>query len=88
MSETSTEPESHRKGKQMNRQQFQNHFFQQVDPKPDKERQKRTSFRAFWFVYVPLGALAGFAACVVGQDGALFFPVWGLTVLFIWAFNK
>lgn len=72
----------------MNRQQFDNQTYQQVDPKPEKERQKKTDLRVFWFVYVPLGALVGFAATVVSGVGPMFFPVWGLTVMFMWAFNR
>lgn len=72
----------------MNRQHFDNYFYQQEDPEPEKKRQKKTDFRVFWFVYVPLGALVGFAATILSGVGSLFFPVWGLTVLFMWAFNK
>lgn len=72
----------------MTRQDFDLQTFQQEDPKPEQTRQKKTSFRAFWFIYVPLGALAGFGACVLSGSGAVFFPVWGLMTLFLWAFNK
>lgn len=72
----------------MNRQQFQNCFFQQEDPEPENKRKKKTDFRVFWVVYVPLGTLVGFAASMLGQDAGFFFPVWGLTVLFMWAFNR
>ena len=72
----------------MNRQHFDNCMFQQPDPKPEKERQKKTSFRAFWFIYFPLGAIVGFAAAALSGSGTIFFPVWGLTTLFMWAFNR
>lgn len=72
----------------MTREEWTNRTFQKIDPRPDQEREKKTSFRAFWFIYVPLGALAGFAACEIGQSGAYFFPVWGLMTLFMWAFNR
>lgn len=72
----------------MTREEWTNRTFQKIDPKPDQERKKRTDTRVFWFIYVPLGALVGFAAAIVGQNDGLFFPVWGLTVLFMWAFNR
>lgn len=72
----------------MTRQDFDNSFFQQEDPEPEKKRKKQTDFRVFWFIYVPLGALIGFAATVLSGLGPIFFPVWGLTVLFMWAFNR
>lgn len=69
-------------------QDFDNQTFQQEDPKPEEDHKKKTDFRVFWFIYVPLGAMAGFAACVLGQSGAYFFPVWGTMTLFLWAFNR
>lgn len=72
----------------MNRQDFDNQTFQQEDPKPEEDRKKKTDFRVFWFIYVPLGALGGFAATVLSGIGSVFFPVWGLMTLFLWAFNR
>ena len=72
----------------MTREEWTNRTFRKIDPKPDQERKKRTGTRVFWFIYVPLGALVGFAATVVGQSGGFFFPVWGVAVLFMWAFNR
>ena len=72
----------------MTREEWTNRTFQKIDPKPDQERKKRMGARVVWFIYVPLGALVGFAATVVGQSGGFFFPVWGVTVLFMWAFNR
>lgn len=72
----------------MTRQDYDLQTFQQEDPKPEEDRKKKTDFRVFWFIYVPLGALAGFAACEIGQSGAYFFPVWGTMTLFLWAFNR
>ena len=71
----------------MNREEWTNKTFQKIDPRPDQERREKTNTRVFWFVYVPHGALVGFAATVLVPSGKVFFPVWGLTVLFMWAFN-
>ena len=49
----------------MTREEWTNRAFQKIDPKPEQERKKRTDTRVFWFIYVPLGALVGFAATVV-----------------------
>jgi hypothetical protein len=70
---------------QMNRQQFDNYTFQKIDPRPDEERASKQSTRVFWCLCVPLGALIGFFACVVGGSGGFFIPVWGLSTFGLWA---
>ncbi len=69
----------------ISRQQFDNTFFQQEDPAPDKKTRERRENRFFWFVIVPLGACVGAFVTIVSQNGALFLPVWGLSTLAMWA---
>ena len=73
----------------MSKNSIQNYLSYLVeDPEPEKKRKKKSDMRVFWFIYVPLGALAGFGACILSGTGAVFFPVWGLMTLFMWAFNR
>jgi hypothetical protein len=60
-------------------------YYQVEDPEPDRKKAEKLDTRKFWFLWIPLGALVGFFACVVGNDGALFLPVSGLTVFGLWA---
>lgn len=69
----------------MNRQQFDNNFYQQPDPEPDRKKTESSELRKFWFLFVPLGALVGFVACVVGESGGYFIPVSGITIFALWA---
>lgn len=69
----------------MNRQQFDNCMFQQPDPEPDRKKTEKSEFKKFWFLFVPLGLVAGFFACVVGNSGAYFVPCGGITVFVLWA---
>ena len=67
------------------RKQFQNCMFQQPDPEPDRKKAEKSDTRAFWFLFIPAGALVGFFACVVGNNGAYFLPVGGITTFALWA---
>jgi hypothetical protein len=63
-----------------------NHLYYQVeDPEPDRKKAEKSDTRAFWFLWIPLGALAGFLACVLGDSGGFFLPVWGVTTFVLWA---
>jgi hypothetical protein len=68
----------------MTKQEFDNCLFQQEDPHPEQERRDKSDTRAFWFLWIPLGAVVGFFACVVGDSGGFFLPVWGVTTLLLW----
>ena len=57
----------------MNRQEFNNCLFQQPDPEPDRKKAEKFDTRKFWCLWVPLGALVGFFACVVGGSGGFLF---------------
>jgi hypothetical protein len=70
---------------QMTREQYHNYLFQQPDLRPDKEKKEKSDTRAFWCLWVPLGAVIGFFACVVGGSGGFFVPVWGLSTFVLWA---
>lgn len=52
-----------------------------------KEDPPKTHVMRFLVLWVPLGALAGFLACMVEHTGAMFFPVWGVVSLFLWLFD-
>jgi len=69
----------------MNRQQFDNFTFQQSDPEPDRKKAEKSDTRKFWFLFLPAGALVGFFACVIGNSGGFFLPVWGVTTFVLWA---
>ena len=73
---------------QMTKQQFDNYTFQKPDDRPEKERREKSDNRLFWCLWVPLGAVAGFFACVVGDSGAFLIPVWGITTFMLWAGAK
>jgi hypothetical protein len=68
----------------MNRQQFDNAFFQIEDPAPEKKRREKSDMRTFWAIHVPGGALVGFVACLLTSK-SVFLPVWGLSTLALWA---
>ena len=70
---------------QMTRQEFDNYTFQKPDDRPEKERREKSDNRLFWCLWVPLGAVVGFFACVVGDSGGLFVPVWGISTFVLWA---
>ena len=69
----------------MNRRDFNNYFYQQIDSEPDRKKAEKQDTRLFWFLWVPLGALVGFFACVIGNSGGFFIPVWGVTTFVLWA---
>ena len=69
----------------MTKYEFDNATFQQADPRPEQEKLAKTDTRLFWAVWIPLGALVGFFACVVGGSGGFFIPVWGITTFGLWA---
>ena len=73
---------------QMTKQQFDNYTFQKPDDRPEKERREKSDTRLFWCLWVPLGAVVGFFACVVGDSGAFLIPVWGITTFMLWAGAK
>lgn len=59
------------------RQKFDLATFQQVDPRPEVERQEKHEFRVFWFLGIPLGLIAAFAVTVATNMGtAGFFFAW------------
>jgi hypothetical protein len=59
--------------------------YQVEDPEPDREKTEKSEFKKFWFLFVPLGCLAGFFACIVGDSGSYFIPVGGIAVFVLWA---
>lgn len=66
--------------------QIPNYLAYQVeDPEPDRKKAEKQDTRLFWFLWVPLGALVGFFACVIGNSGGFFIPVWGVTTFVLWA---
>jgi len=66
--------------------QIPNYLAYQVeDPEPDRKKTEASELRKFWFLFVPLGVVAGFFACVVGDSGAYFVPVGGITIFVLWA---
>lgn len=66
--------------------QIPNYLAYQVeDSEPDRKKAEKQDTRLFWFLWVPLGALVGFFACVVGGSGAYFIPVGGITAFVLWA---
>jgi hypothetical protein len=69
----------------MNRQQFDNCFYQQPDPEPDRQKAEKSDTRRFWFLCVPGGLLAGFIGCVIGDSGGYFIPVGGIVCFVLWA---
>ena len=69
----------------MNKSDFDNAMFQQIDPEPDRKKAEKSDTRKFWCLWLPLGAVVGFFACVVGNSGGFFLPVWGVTTLVLWA---
>lgn len=73
---------------QMTREQYHNKLYQQPDPKSEQVREEKHSFRKFWALWVPLGALAGFAGCLLLDMGAVFLPVWGVATFVMWAADE
>lgn len=69
----------------MNRQDFDNFTYQKTDPEPDRKKAEKLDTRKFWLLWIPLGALAGFFACVTGGSGAYFIPVGGIVAFLLWA---
>lgn len=69
----------------MTKSEFDNATFQQPDPRPDEEKLAKADTRVFWAIWIPIGMLVGFFACVVGGSAALFFPVWGFSTFVLWA---
>jgi len=59
------------------RERFDAVTYQQVDPKPDVERQEKHEFRVFWLLGVPLGLIAAFfLALATNMGNAGFFIAW------------
>jgi hypothetical protein len=50
---------------------------------PDPEKARKLSFRKFWFLCVPLGAVLSAGACVLFQTD-IFWPAWGVFCVILW----
>ena len=61
----------------LTRKQFDSCLYQQDDPAPIKAKTDKHTFRTFWFVCVPGGALAAFVLTLISQDGGVFIPGMG-----------
>jgi hypothetical protein len=70
---------------QLTKSEFHNATYQVLDPRPEKERRAKADTKLFWCLWVPLGAVFGFFACIVGDSGGYFVPVWGISTFVLWA---